>query len=311
MEPRSKLAGVSAVCLLVVGVLGTSTLAQREALGTSPSARRETVVPAPKRFPSADEHYKYLLAQAKGGTRHTLTSLPDWTGIWQSGITTMSMRHPVDAPMSPEYRARYDEKQRQEREIGEVYYDRLTHCEPSAYPRWLVEPYHKDFALRPEQSWLMQEFMNETRRIYTDGRPHATPDGHSWLGDSVGFWHGDKLVVWTTGVKAADYLRGYPDNSAALEGIEVWQRVNGDGKRPDRIVVQATMYDPVGLTAPWNVAMSFEKANYEYRIRYWDCALTSNDVKSKDGTTTTVLPGEEGFKAPQTEVTRPADVPKR
>jgi hypothetical protein len=311
MEPRRTLAGLSAVCLFVVGVLGTSTFAQREPLGASASAQRETVVPAPKRFSSAEEHYKFLLAQAKGGTKHTLTSLPDWTGIWQSGITTMSMRHPVDAPLSPEYKVRYDEKQRQERELGEVYYDRLTHCEPSAYPRWLVEPYHKDFALRPDQSWLMQEFMNETRRVYTDGRPHATPDGHSWLGDSIGFWDGDKLVIWTTGVKAADYLRGYPDNSAALEGIEVWQRVKGDGKRPDRIVVHATMYDPVGLTAPWNVAMSYEKANYEYRIRYWDCALTSNDVKSKDGRTTTVLPGEEGHKPSQTDVTRPADVPKR
>ena len=51
--------------------------------------------------------------------------------------------------------------------------------------------------------------------------------------------------------------------------------------RPDRIVVQATMYDPVGLTAPWNVATSYVKADYEHRIRYWDCALTSNDVRER------------------------------
>jgi len=268
--------------------------------------QREAVVPPPKRFASAEEHYKFLFAQANGGTKHTLTSLPDWSGIWQSGIATMSMRHPVDAPLSAQYRANYDEKQRQEKELGEVYYDRLTHCEPSAYPRWLVEPYHKEFSLAPGQAWLMQEFMNETRRVYTDGRPHATPEGHTWLGDSIGFWNGDKLVVWTTSVKAADYLRGYPDNSAALEGIEVWQRVKGEGTHPDRIVVQATMYDPVGLTAPWNVAMSYEKANYEYRIRYWDCALTSNDQRSSDGRTTAILPGEPGYKAPQNDVTRPA-----
>jgi hypothetical protein len=98
------------------------------------------------------------------------------------------MRHPVDAPLSPLYRKGYDEKQRQEREAGEVYYDRLTHCEPSAYPRWLVEPYHKEFSPGVNQSWLMQEYMNETRRVYTDGRPHDTPEGHTWLGDSIGFW---------------------------------------------------------------------------------------------------------------------------
>jgi len=66
-------------------------------------------------------HYKFLLKQANGGTKHTVNTLPDWSGIWQSGITTMSMRHPVDAPLSPAYRASYDEKQRQEREDGEVY----------------------------------------------------------------------------------------------------------------------------------------------------------------------------------------------
>ena len=267
-------------------------------------AQREAVVSPPARFTSAQEHYNFLLKKANGGTKHTIVSLPDWSGIWQSGITTMSMSHPVDAPLSPQYRARYEEKQRQEREVGEVYYDRLTHCEPSAYPRWLVEPYHKEFSLSPNQAWLMQEYMNETRRVYTDGRPHATPEGHTWLGDSIGFWDGDKLVVWTLAVKAADYLRGYPDNSAELEGIEVWRRVKGQDGKPDRIVVQATMYDRVGLTAPWNVAMSYVKADYQYRIRYWDCALTSNDALGADGKTTTVLPGEEGFKPPQNDVTR-------
>ena len=274
------------------------------ALVSVAGAQPERVVRPPIRFASAEEHYTFLLKKAKGGTKHTVNTLPDWSGIWQSGITTMSMRHPVDAPLSPEYRAGYAEKQRQERESGEVYYDRLTGCEPSAYPRWLVEPYHKEFALTPHQTWLIQEYMNETRRVFTDGRPHATPEGHTWLGDSVGFWDGDTLVVWTTAVKAADYLRGYPDNSAELQGIEVWQRVNGIGGRPDRIVVQATMYDSVGLTAPWNVATSYVKADYPYRIRYWDCALTSNDVRSADGKTTTVLPGEEGFKTPQNDVTR-------
>ncbi|PWT83904.1 MAG: hypothetical protein C5B57_05935 [Blastocatellia bacterium] len=286
--------------------LVSPALAQREGLSSNP-AQREAVVPPPARFSTAQEHYNSLLKQAKGGTRHTVNSLPDWSGIWQSGITTMSMNHPVDASLSPPYRARYEEKRRQERELGEVYYDRLTHCEPSAYPRWLVEPYHKEFALSPSQQWLMQEFMNETRRVYTDGRPHATPEGHTWLGDSIGFWDGDKLVVWTTAVKAADYLRGYPDNSAELESVEVWRRVNGQNGRPDRIVVQATMYDPVGLTAPWNVAVAYVKADYQYRIRYWDCALTSNDVRAADGTTTTVLPGEAGHKAPQNDVTRPTD----
>ncbi len=106
------------VCIFVMAIFSAAIVAQLLPV------RSEVVVPAPK-FPSAEAHYNALREQAKGGTKHTVTSLPDWSGIWQSGISTMSMRHPVDAPLSPEYRARYDEKQRQERELGEVYYDRL------------------------------------------------------------------------------------------------------------------------------------------------------------------------------------------
>jgi len=142
-------------CLGAVIAAGSSTEAQREPLGGA-SPQREAVVAPPQRFASAETHYNFLLKQANGGTKHTVSTLPDWSGIWQSGITTMSMHHPVDAPLSPPYRASYNEKQRQEREDGEVYYDRLTHCEPSAYPRWLVEPYHKEFSLGVNQSWLLQ-----------------------------------------------------------------------------------------------------------------------------------------------------------
>src|ERR1700694_3736812 len=88
----------AAICLSSAGPSVSTAFAQREA-----------VVPPPARFASAQEHYNFLLKKAKGGTRHTVTSLPDWSGIWQSGITTMSMKHPVDAPLSPQYRARYDE----------------------------------------------------------------------------------------------------------------------------------------------------------------------------------------------------------
>jgi len=55
------------------------------------------VVPPPRAFASSDEHYKYLLDQAKGGTKHTLTSVPRWDGLWvTAGNTHMDMF--IDAP---------------------------------------------------------------------------------------------------------------------------------------------------------------------------------------------------------------------
>src|SRR5438552_12628079 len=50
------------------------------------------VVPPPKAFATSDEHYAYLLEQAKRGTKHTITSVPRWDGLWvTAGNTHMDM----------------------------------------------------------------------------------------------------------------------------------------------------------------------------------------------------------------------------
>ena len=41
-----------------------------------------------KAFATSDEHYKYLLEQAKGGTKHTLASVPRWDGLWVTAGNT-------------------------------------------------------------------------------------------------------------------------------------------------------------------------------------------------------------------------------
>ena len=49
--------------LLLIGMISCShTVAQV----------REPVIPPPKVFSSAEEHYNYLLEQAGGGTQHTM-----------------------------------------------------------------------------------------------------------------------------------------------------------------------------------------------------------------------------------------------
>ena len=40
------------------------------------------VVPPPKQFASSEEHYKYLLEQAKGGTKKTIDTVSRWDGLW-------------------------------------------------------------------------------------------------------------------------------------------------------------------------------------------------------------------------------------
>ena len=217
-----------------------------------------TVVPPPKAFATSDEHYKYLLEQAKGGTKHTITSVPRWDGLWVTAGNT-HMDSFIDPPgftgkvregvLTPPYEKAYKERWRQQQELGEVQYDRLTHCEPPGYPRWLLEPYSHEFVNLPHESYLINDFGPGIRRVYI-GQEHKNVYGtHSWYGDTIGFWDGDKLVTNTKYLLPADFTRWSPMTSNQFESVETWELKQYPGG-VERLEVQVTFYDSTRSSNP-------------------------------------------------------------
>ncbi len=87
-----------AVLVFAVGIIPSMAFAQPGAFGGGYGPELK-VVPPPKTFATSDEHYAYLLEQAKGGTKHTLNSVPRWDGLWvTAGNTHMDMF--IDPPGS-------------------------------------------------------------------------------------------------------------------------------------------------------------------------------------------------------------------
>src|SRR5687767_10527075 len=265
------------------------------------------VVPPPKQFTTSDEHYKYLLDQAKGGTKHTLASVPRWDGLWvTAGNTHMSSF--IDPPgftgkvregvLTPAYEKAYKERWRQQTELGEVQYDRLTHCEPVGYPRFLLEPYTHEFINLPHHWYLVNDFGPSIRRVYI-GQEHKNVYGtHSWFGDTIGFWHGPQLITNTKHLLLPDFTRWSPMTSNQFESVETWELKTYPGG-VERIEVQVTFYarhafvKPVSAVYAFRRATDLEKAGH--RVQHWECETSNNDVFDK-GTTTSKLPGEPGFK---------------
>lgn len=68
--------------------------------------------------------------------------------------------------------------------------------------------------MTPDQTWLINEMVNNVRRVYTDGRPHtADEDAYAtWNGDTVGFWDGGTLTTHTKHLFAGQYQRGVQPN---------------------------------------------------------------------------------------------------
>ena len=86
------------------------------------------------------------------------------------------------------------------------------------------------------------------RRIPLDGRPHLPPHIRQWLGDSVGHWDGDTLVVDTTNFTDRTSYRGSSEN---LHLVERFTRV-----APDLMQYRITVDDPTTWTRPWTLELA-------------------------------------------------------
>ena len=255
-------------------------------------------------YASARAHYEALKKQASGDGRLGPAQLPDWSGVWNidGGFTNFDPSLARDAtrygPLSAGNQAFYD-KTLADAEKG-VEWDNLSYCLPAGFPRWISEPFLRDFAVTPSVVLLTNEQQSEVRRVYTDGRGHRPDDEAQplWEGDSIGFWIGSgnsaKLVIWSSDLKSGVYHRNGPRYSDKAEIIEVMQKVDAT-----HIKVDLTVYDPVDLTRPWTVHRGYVKDSLPNgHIDLWSCEENNNVVKTGEGSSTFILPGEKGYKDP-------------
>ena len=91
------------------------------------------------------------------------------------------------------------------------------------------------------------EMIHETRIIPTTPRAHLKPDVRLFLGDSVGHWDGDTLVVDVTNFNGRGEYRG---SSAGLHLVERFKRTSDGGLR-----YEVTVADPDTWARPWTAAL--------------------------------------------------------
>jgi hypothetical protein len=123
---------------------------------------------------------------------------------------------------------------------------------------------------------ILQEMVHEARVIPTDGRPHASANIRSYMGDARGHWEGNTLVVETTnflGGKTGIGLNGGGvPTSEALKVTEKYTRIG-----PNEVRYEATIDDPKTFTAPFKVAFPLTQEagyqNFEYACHEGNYAM--------------------------------------
>ena len=246
-------------------------------------------------FANAWDLYLFLESQAGGGEQLDWQDMAapayDWSGIFTRTGGGLSFdpdirANDTTAQLTAAGAAARQEKINRITETGGEY-DPISDCRPPGFPRWATEPFLHEYVVTPDQTWLVNEMVNDVRRVYTDGSAHTLPEDAyaSANGDTIGFWTNGMLVTHTRYLIPGQYQRGtQPDYSDQVEVVERWKKVDGITLEADYWV-----FDPVNLAAPWYTRQSWtELANDDnfLRIRYWDCRENQNNdiLEKSDGT---------------------------
>ena len=251
-------------------------------------ADKEGMIELGRQHATAWDLYQYFLAEADGGDRPGAADMPDWSGVYSRGGIIFNFdpdqgtSPEPTAKLTPEYERLLAEKL--DRLARGIEFDPLSECAPPGHPRWLTEPFLREFAPLPHQTWLINEMVNDIRRVYTDGRGH-TPEEEAYPtynGDSIGFWDDGRLVVHTNQLMAGQYQRTQPDYSDEVETVEIWEKVD------DRtLVAHVWVYDPPALREPWYARQTYTKLSDQesLRIRYWHCSENPNNevIQTEEG----------------------------
>ena len=250
-------------------------------------AGKEPLIELGRQHRTAWDLYKAFEEQAEGGSAAP-SPAPDWSGVYSRGGVIFNfdpdqgMSRAPTAKLTPQYAQRFADKL--ERIANGVEFDTLSDCAPPGHPRWLTEPFLREFIPAANQTWLINEMVNDIRRVYTDGRGHPPEEDRYPLynGDSIGFWDGQRLVAHTNQLASGQYQRTQPEYSEQVETVEIWEKVD------DRnLIAHVWVYDPPSLVEPWYAKQTYTKlsGDQDLRIRYWHCGENQNNtvIRTEDG----------------------------
>ena len=136
-------------------------------------------------------------------------------------------------------------------------------------PPMLPTLYNNNYQIvqTPEMVMILTEEIHDVRIIRMNAT-HLPRDIRQWLGDSVGHWEGDTLVVETTNFTGQTHFRG---SSKDLKVTERFTRVDAN-----TLLYKATIEDSSTWTQPWTVELPFAAAPgpiYEYACHEGNYAI--------------------------------------
>jgi hypothetical protein len=214
---------------------------------------------------------------------------PDLTGVWQAGsnrigtweatnsgglaggeVTANSVQPTREPAPYQEWAAKKVLDSFNRRGVD----DPMARCLPPGVPRTTTMGlFPMQIVQTPTQIVMLFEVFHVFRVIPLDAK-HPDDLESSYMGDSVGHWDGDTLVVDVTAFNDETWLANTGTfHSDQLHVVEKFKRVDYN-----TIQYEVTMEDPKVLTKPW-ISRTNMMLRTGTRLREYECEQNNQDLK--------------------------------
>ncbi len=205
-------------------------------------------------------------AQADGPAPRTPDGKADLSGVWNKTLVVNTSKGAEPLPFTPEGLKAFNDVWN--------HIDPTSRCIFPGVPRVNTSPYPMQIVQTADKVIFLYEYMHNFRVIYTDGRGHRPTWEPSLLGDSIGTWDGDTLVIDTVNLTDRTWLDDHGDrHSDALHVIERWRRISATRLRYDE-----TIDDPKFYTKPWTVGWEIPLAPKDWVLMEYPCTDNNKDL---------------------------------
>ena len=126
---------------------------------------------------------------------------------------------------------------------------------------------HKRIVQAPDHVMILTEMVHDARIVRMNSE-HAPPDVRRWIGDSIGWWEGDTLVVETTN------FTDRPSFSRGSRDMRVTERFSRIDEKT--LLYRFTVEDPATWENPWSGEYAWPQTDepvYEYACHEGNYAM--------------------------------------
>ena len=154
---------------------------------------------------------------------------------------------------------------------------------PPALPNYFYNNLHQ-IVQTPDHVMILSEMIHDARIVRMNAEHHPSHMKH-WLGDSVGHWDGDTLVVDTTNFNDKTQFRG---SANTLHVVERFTRIDADN-----LLYQFTVEDPATWVQPWSGEYVWPRTErFDLRVR-----LSREQLRPRGDSTRRSVQGISGSRA--------------